>query len=144
MASICDCRLRCRDTKAGSPRDVSARQPGSEWRVRQRARTSGEKMMKSISRIACACLIWAVPAGADVVVDWNQRVAQAIAVASRPSPANVFDYAMVHVAMHDAIQAFEGRFEPYCGALPNAAGSPIAAAATAAHDVLVSLFPSQS
>ena len=51
---------------------------------------------------------------------------------------------MVHVAMHDAIQAFDGRFEPYCGAIPNAVGSPIASAATAAHDVLVSLFPSQS
>ena len=100
--------------------------------------------MKRVSAITCACLIWAGPAGADVVVDWNQRAAQAIAVASRPSPANVFDYAMVHVAMHDAIQAFEGRFEPYCGAIPNAVGSPIAAAATAAHDVLVSLFPSQS
>lgn len=99
--------------------------------------------MKRICRIACACLIFAAPAGADVVVDWNQRAAQAIAVAARPSPANAFDYAMVHVAMHDAIQALEGRFEPYCGAIPDAAGSPVAAAATAAHDVLVSLFPSQ-
>ena len=35
--------------------------------------------MKMVSRITCACLIWAGPAGADVVVDWNQR-------AARPSP----------------------------------------------------------
>ena len=100
--------------------------------------------MKMVSRITCACLIWAGPAGADVVVDWNQRAAQAIAVAMRPGPTSSFDFAMVHLAMHDAIQALEGRFEPYCGAIPNAVGSPIAAAATAAHDVLVSLFPSQS
>ena len=99
--------------------------------------------MKRVSRIACACLIWAGPAGADVVVDWNQRAAQAIATAARPSPANAFDFAMVHVAMHDAIQALQGRFEPYCDAIPNTGGSPVAAAATAAHDVLVSLFPSQ-
>jgi hypothetical protein len=46
--------------------------------------------------------------------------------------------------MHDAIQGIEGRFQPYCGAIPNAAGSPTAAAATAAHDVLVSLFPTQT
>jgi hypothetical protein len=46
--------------------------------------------------------------------------------------------------MHDAIQAFEGHFESYSGPIPNVAGSPIAAAARAAHDVLVARFPTQS
>ena len=78
------------------------------------------------------------------MVDWNVFAAQAIATAARPSPANVFDFAMVHLAMHDAIQAIEGRFQRYCAAIPNGSGSPIAAAATAAHDVLVSLFPGQT
>jgi hypothetical protein len=100
--------------------------------------------MKRVSSIACACLIWAGPACADVVVDWNQIAAQHIGAAARPGPSGVFDFAMVHVAIHDAIQALEGRFEPYCGAIPNAAGSPIAAAAAAAHGVLGSLFPAQS
>ena len=97
--------------------------------------------MKRVPIIACVCLISAAPARADVVVDWNQFAAQAIGAASRPGPSGVFDFAMIHLAMHDAIQAFEGRFQPYCGAIPNAVGSPTAAAATAAHDVLVSLFP---
>ena len=100
--------------------------------------------MKRVSIIVVSCLIWAGPARADVVVDWNVFTAQAIAAAARPSPANVFDYAMVHLAMHDAIQAIEGRFQRYCAAVPNGSGSPIAAAATAAHDVLVSLFPAQT
>ena len=102
--------------------------------------------MKRVFIIVVSCLIWAGPARADVVVDWNVFIAQAIATAgtARPSPANVFDYAMVHLAMHDAIQAIEGRFQRYCAALPNGSGSPIAAAATAAHDVLVSLFPAQT
>ena len=100
--------------------------------------------MKRVPIIACVCLISAAPARADVVVDWNQFAAQAISAASRPGPSGVFDFAMVHLAMHDAIQAFEGRFQPYCGAIPNAVGSPTAAAATAAHDVLVSLFPTQT
>ena len=73
--------------------------------------------MKRVSIIVVSCLIWAGPARADVVVDWNVFAAQAIAVAARPGPASVFDYAMVHLAMHDAIQAIEGRFEPIlrCG-----------------------------
>ena len=51
---------------------------------------------------------------------------------------------MVHLAMHDAIQAFQKRFEPYCGAITNASGSPIAAAASAAHNVLAARFPEQA
>jgi hypothetical protein len=47
---------------------------------------------------------------------------------------------MVHAAMHDAIQAYDGRYEPYAIAVANATGSPVAAAASAAHDVLVALF----
>jgi hypothetical protein len=39
--------------------------------------------------------------------------------------------------MHDAIQAFEQRYESFAPPILNATGSPIAAAATAAHDVLV-------
>jgi hypothetical protein len=100
--------------------------------------------MKRISIITCACLMWAGLARADVVVDWNVFAAQAIGAAARPGPSSAFDFAMVHAAMHDAVQAIEGRFRPYCAAIPNASGSPIAAGATAAHDVLVSLFPAQT
>jgi len=100
--------------------------------------------MKRISIIACTCLMWAGPAGADVVVDWNIRAAQSISSGARRGPSGLVDFAMVHVAIHDAIQAFEGRFEPYCAAIPNASGSPIAAAAAAAHGVLIALFPAQT
>jgi hypothetical protein len=103
--------------------------------------------MNRVAIIVVSCLILAAPARADVVVDWNVFTAQAIATAgstARPSPANVFDYAMVHLAMHDAIQSIEGRFQRYCVAAQNGSGSPIAAAAAAAHDVLVSLFPAQT
>src|SRR4051794_33122233 len=88
------------------------------------------------------CLIWATPARADVVTDWNSITMQT-AVPARPGPTSILDLAMVHAAMHDAIQAYDGRFEPYAVTIPNAAGSPVAAAATAAHDVLVARFPAQ-
>ena len=44
--------------------------------------------------------------------------------------------------MHDAIQAYDQRFEPYAGAIAAGGGSPIAAAARAAHTVLFTKFPS--
>ena len=68
-------------------------------------------------------------AHADVVTDWN-AIASQTAIPVRPGPSAVLDMAIVHAAMHDAIQAFEGRFQSYSGSIPNASGSPVAAAAT--------------
>ena len=59
-------------------------------------------------------------------------------------PATQLDLATVHLAMHDAIQAYDHRFEPYAGAIAaGAGGSAFAAAARAAHTVLLTLFPAQ-
>jgi hypothetical protein len=93
--------------------------------------------------VVCLYLGWAIPARADVVTDWN-AIASQTAIPVRPGPSALLDMAIVHAAMHDAIQAFGGRFQSYSGSIPNASGSPVAAAATAAHDVLVGRFPSQS
>jgi hypothetical protein len=100
-------------------------------------------LQRATSMIFCGCLCSASPAKADVVADWNATATQ-IAVPLRPGPSSILDLAMVHTAMHDAIQAFEGRFQPYNVALPNASGSPVAAAASAAHDVLAARFPSEA
>ena len=51
---------------------------------------------------------------------------------------------MVHAAIHDAVQAYDGRFEPYAVAITGASGSPVAAIAKAAHDVLVNRFPAKT
>jgi len=87
-----------------------------------------------------------VPAGADVVTDWNLTTQQVIGVgaATRPTPSFSLDSAMVHIAMHDAIQAFQHRFESYNSPIIGASGSPVAAAAKAARDVLVNRFPAQA
>ena len=55
----------------------------------------------------------------------------------------MLDFAVVHLAMHDAVQAFERRYEPYCIGIAGASGSPVAAASKAARDALVGLFPNQ-
>jgi len=102
-----------------------------------------KRLLGLVSLMVCVCLSWAGLACADVVSDWN-AIASQTAIPVRPGPSAILDLAMVHAAMHNAIQAFQGRFEVYGAPIPNASGSPVAAAARAAHDVLVARFPSQS
>lgn len=80
----------------------------------------------------------------DVVTEWNAFTAQVIASSSHGGPGVLIDFATVHAAMHDAVQAIEGRYRPYHTEIDGASGSPVAAAARAARDVLVQRFPSQT
>jgi hypothetical protein len=52
---------------------------------------------------------------------------------------------MVHGAIHDAVNAVSGRYQPYLGGLePAPDASKVAAAAVAAHGVLAGSFPDQA
>ena len=100
-----------------------------------------------------AFIVWttlaiATPAAADVVADWNVCAPGIIATGRATiqfgaGPGTQLDLATVHLAMHDAIQAYDQRYEPYAGAINAGGGSAIAAAARAAHTVLVTMFPAQ-
>jgi hypothetical protein len=96
--------------------------------------------------IVMFAILLATPAivSADTVADWNLIAVQATVTASRPGPTGALDIAMVQAAVYDAVQAIEKRSEPYYVEIPGATGSPVAAAAKAAHDVLVSRFPAQA
>ncbi len=96
--------------------------------------------------LALLAVVLATPASirADAVTDWNAITIQTTVTAARPGPTSVFDIATVHAAVYDAVQAIENRFEPYYVEIAGASGSPAAAAAKAAHDVLVSRFPAQA
>lgn len=89
-------------------------------------------------------LAGATRARADAVVDWNVIASQAINAAARPGGSGGLDFAIVHAAIYDAVEAYDGRFEPYAVEIPGATGSPAAAIAKAAHDVLVNRFPAQA
>lgn len=104
-----------------------------------------QRRMKKLLVPFCALILCASTASADVISDWNIQTGQRIAASTPPrrGPSAVLDFAVVHLAMHDAVQAFERRYEPYCIAIANASGSPVAAASKAARDVLVGLFPAQ-
>src|SRR6186997_3262253 len=80
-------------------------------------------------------------AQADVVTDWNEITTQTILTVGRSPVLTSLDYALVHAAVYDAAIALDGSFEPYHVTITNPAGSPVAAVATAAHDVLIALFP---
>ena len=81
---------------------------------------------------------------ADAVADWNAIAVQATVTGARPGPSGVLDVAMVQAAVYDAVQAIEKRFQPYYVEIQGASGSPAAATAKAAHDVLVNRFPGQA
>jgi membrane-associated phospholipid phosphatase len=77
---------------------------------------------------------------AEVIIEWNQ-----ILQSNLPGSAGVFSfryYAMMHIAMFDAINSIERDYERYHVQVPaGPTASAEAAAAQAAHDVLVALLP---
>ena len=92
-----------------------------------------------------SCLMWAAPAAADPITELNVIAADTIFAGGRPAgAAPLLDFAMVHAAIHDAVQAYEKRFQPYAARIREASGSRVAAVAAAARDVLVNRFPLQT
>jgi hypothetical protein len=82
--------------------------------------------------------------GADVVIAWNQTLLAALANAHTPAPPGTRLGAIVQSAVFDAVNGIDRRYtaihvQP---AAPRGA-SRAAAAAGAAHEALVALFPSQ-
>lgn len=92
---------------------------------------------------------WCVDRCDQVVIDWNLETYAVIKAATGyadPMAASRV-LAMVHLAMHDAVNAVEPRFAAYAYS-PKANTYPrhadaVVAAAVAAHDVLLALFPAQ-
>lgn len=80
----------------------------------------------------------------DPISDWNTIAEKAVKTAGAPPPVAALDFAIVHLAIYEAVESIDGRYEPYHAVVPGATGSMSAAAAKAGHDVLVGLFPKQS
>ena len=83
-------------------------------------------------------------AEADPASDWNAIAQRSVTTAGHPPPVAAIDFAIVHVAVYDAIMAIDRRYEPYHVQIPYASGSMVAAGAKAGHDILVNLFPAQA
>lgn len=77
-----------------------------------------------------------------VVLEWNQLAHGTIPASA--GPLSLRYYAILHVAMFDAVNSITQDFSPFRSSVNASTGaSPEAAAAQAAHDVLVALIPAQ-
>ena len=77
-----------------------------------------------------------------VILQWNEVAYQAFGgVSYQHSLMASRINAMVHIAMHDAINATEAKYETYAFKGKNVHAHPIAAAASAAHTVLLHEIP---
>jgi hypothetical protein len=94
---------------------------------------------------AVALATLASSAGADEVTVWNEVLMQAIRTDKTPPPKASRAMAMVHAAMFDAVNSVGHKYEAYAVDVDAPEGmSRKAAAACAARDVLVALYPNQA
>src|SRR4029453_9749063 len=86
-----------------------------------------------------------IPARGDVVTDWNNAALDAIRTDRTAPPIASRSLAIVHVAIYDAVNGIARTHEPYLGRSSGCSSAPrVAAAGAAAHQALVSLFPSHT
>lgn len=81
-----------------------------------------------------------------VVLDWSAHTMTVLATATGNADplTGSRTFAMVHLAMHDAVNAVSRQYDPYAFTARDFSAHPVAAAASAAHRVLVNLFPAQA
>lgn len=100
------------------------------------------KFTPGICAFSLLCILgWSPVVQADAVTDWNANAGKATACIDPLNASRL--YAMLHIAIHDALNTINRRFQPYVLDIaysrdrgPSGASVP-AAVATAAHDVLV-------
>jgi hypothetical protein len=94
---------------------------------------------------ALALLSFSATVRADVVTDWNVITLQAAAAAGLNPQRQHRVAAMVHVAVHDAVNSVTPKYEAYAVRVRRSSGASIEAAAVqAAYGVLIRLLPSQT
>lgn len=102
-------------------------------------------MKKTLLSIVVTTLVCAPPLRADAVTDWSLIAQNSIVGVARKFPGEAAVYmGIAHAAIYDAAVAVSGGYRPYRVApiVPPGA-SQDAAVVTAAHHVLVGLFPAQ-
>src|SRR5262245_62574667 len=103
-------------------------------------------MKRTLMLTAVASLACATGLRAGAVSDWSVIAQNSIVVVGKKFPGEAAVYmGIVHAAIYDAAVGVSGGYRPYhvsCGASRGA--SLEAAVATAAHRVLVELFPVKS
>jgi hypothetical protein len=111
-------------------------------------RLEGESLaVRSVQTMAilAAALLASIVAGktsADEVTRWNQIATDASTTPNTDPLTETRIFAILHVAIHDAVNAVESRYEPYLPRTSPVTGASVEAAiAGAAHHTLVALLP---
>jgi hypothetical protein len=90
---------------------------------------------------------WSTPVNADAVTDWNATIVDISAKAPGPFGApgpRTRTSAIAHLAIHDALNSIDARYDPYVDPPPAGPGaSPEAAVAAAAYVTLAQLVPTE-
>ena len=100
--------------------------------------------VQTIATLAAALVAITVAnrASADEVTRWNQIATDASTTANTDPLTETRIFAILHVAIHDSVNAAESRYEPYLPRTSPVPGASVEAAiAGAAHDTLVALLP---
>ncbi len=100
-----------------------------------------------------------VAAGEDVILQWNRVLLETVATPGQQPPTILpqRSFAMMHLAMFDAVNSIDRSYNPYLTLVDERTHSPLllrtrssfqfaskeAAAAQAAHDVLAALYPTR-
>jgi hypothetical protein len=98
-----------------------------------------------VPAILVVFFLGAIQARANVVSDWDAIAATTIVTnGHQPPAASAVWFAYTHLAVYDAVNSIDQRYQPYnFSIVPPAGASEDAAAIAAAHRVLVNYFPAQ-
>ncbi|HWN56419.1 MAG TPA: hypothetical protein VNP91_15000, partial [Methylomirabilota bacterium] len=92
--------------------------------------------------LALTALAGIVPARADEITDWNMVAIEALAMGGQNPVVVTRGAAMAHLAVHDALNAIDRRYEPYLYDVRSEPGAaPAAAVAAAMRVVLIGALP---
>jgi hypothetical protein len=92
----------------------------------------------TLSICGSTVLVGIAPARADEVTDWNAIAIDVLALGGQNPVVMTRGLAMAHLAVHDALNAIDRRYEPYLyDARSEPGAAPEAAVAAAMRDVLV-------
>ena len=105
--------------------------------------TQGAFTRGLMTAIGMVCVMTTGHAAANEVVRWNETALKVVQEGGQSSIVMTRTLAMVHAAVHDALNTINRRYDAYYFEGPDSSGaSPDAAIATAAHTVLVGVAPS--
>jgi len=139
--------MRINYLATANPRPIGAAAQAGAGRVG--ARPSATRWISHLAIVALAATLGLAFGSASMagnaVSDWHTNMESAVVVTGKKSPTVAFVYfAYADVAMYDAVNSIDGRFQPFAVRVnaPRDA-SKDAAASVAAHDVLVHFLPLQ-